>query len=858
MKFYTNVKQHGNNILYIGYDNGVRVKEKIPFAPTLFMPDETGQPTEFVSYTGVPVKQIPFDSIKDAKEYIKMYKDVHGTTIYGTDKFAYEYIARNFPERDIKYSTAVIRTFFFDIEVFSGNGFPDPYAATEKITCMSIYDSKTEKYYVWSTKPYDPTKTYKDDPIAHLRGKIVFKYFASEADMLFDMIQFWEKNCPDVVTGWYSRNFDIPYLINRVRKLFGEKVCNALSPWGIIQEKRSNIKRFGVIQDDIQYEMVGISELDLLDLYKKYSGSNEETHKLGYIGQKNLGITKVEFEGSLAELWEQDPQKYVDYNIQDVNIVVQLDKKKRFLDLIIEVSYAGKVATYNDSLGTVKYWEVFVYNHLLRKKQVTEIKSISLEKDEKFEGAYVKPVLAGMHKGVMSFDFASLYPSLIRQVNIGPETLVDKATLPAELRDMLAEVTVEKLIKKEIDLSLLKKYNYSLSGNAQLYRRDKKSFLSEMVGEIFDRRKQYKKQMIVAERAYEETKDLAQKELAEMLHIKQLAMKILINAAYGACGNGFFQYFSIANAEAVTLTGQVMVQNIRDVLNNYLNKLLKTNVDRIIAMDTDSAYITLGDVVNAVFKGKTPTTEEVVNFLDAFSKDRLEPLIKQECAAMCDYLNNFENFMDMKRESIADRAIWTGKKRYFMSVRDSEGVRYKQPEISVTGMQSVSSGTPGVCREALEKCFKIILLEDEAALQKFIKNFRSEFKGSPIEKIAKPSGISDIEKYTDIDGRAKKGAQAHIRAGINYNMLIRQHGMTKTNELIKNDFKIKWIWLKEPNIIQENAVAFIDKLPKQFNLHKYIDYDLQFERTFLDALTPITELIGWHIEETNSLESLFA
>lgn len=857
MKFYTNVRQHGNNILYIGYDNDVRIQEKIQFAPTLFMEEQKPELAQYKSYTGTPVKQVPFDSIKDAKEFLKQYKDVDNCQMYGTDKFAYEYIARNFPEKEIKYSTSLIRKFFLDIEVFSGNGFPDPYLAEEIVTSITIYDSKTEKFHVWTMKPYNKDSMRLDDPIADLRKDLIHHGFTKESDMLYDFVQFWENNYPDIVTGWYSRNFDIPYLINRIKKIYGEKVVNSLSPWGIIQEKRSNIKRFGIIQDDIQYEMLGIAELDLLDLYKKYSGSNEESYKLGYIAQKNLGITKVDFEGSLHELFVEDYQTYVDYNIQDSNLLVQLDKQKRFLDLIIEVSYIGKVATYNDSLGTVKYWEVFAYNHLIKKKQVTEIKSISVNKDTQFTGAYVKDPIVGMHLWVVGVDLESLYPKLIQQVNIGPETLVPLEDYTPELLELLSEITIDKLVNREVDLSLLKKYNYSLSGNAKLYRRDKVSFLSEMVSGVFDNRKATKKNMIVAQKAYELTKDPKQKELSERLHTKQLALKILINACYGALGNGFFQYFDIANAEAVTCTGQVVIKSIRNRLNAYLNKVLKTeNVDFIIAMDTDSAYLALDQLVKAVFKDTNPTKEQVVDFLDNFAKEKLEPILKKECSDIYEYLNSIENCMYMKREAIAEKAVWTGKKRYFMSVWDSEGVRYDEPDIKMTGVQAISSSTPGLCRDALESCLGLILTKDQEALQKFISNFKKEFTAAPIEKIAFPRGISDIEKYTDQKGNARKGAGAHIRGAINYNMLLKQHEMTKTHELVTNGSKIKYVYLRGPNIIQDNVVAFTDKLPKQFGLNKYIDYELQFEKSFLVPIRAITDLIGWSTEEKNSLESL--
>ena len=855
MKFWTNVKQYGDHIYYLGYDNGHRVKEKFKFQPTLFVPAQT-EDSAWHSYTGTPVAQMEFESIKEAKNFIKQYKDVENFQVYGTDKFACEYIARNFPDRDIQYKMSDIRTFFLDIEVYSGNGFPDPYEATEEVTAVTIYDSKTDRFHVWHCKGYDPTKTYDNDPIVQLRDRIVAHPCENEVSLLWDLVRFWENNYPDIVTGWYSRNFDVPYIVNRLRRLLGEKVCNRLSPWGIIQEKKSNIQRFGIIRDDVQYEFVGIAELDSLDLYKKYGPGNEESFKLGHIGQKTVGINKIEYDGSLHDLYEQDFQKYVDYNIQDVNIVVQIERVKKFIELIVEVSYAAKVPNYNDSLGTVKYWEIFIYNHLLRKNQVSEIKDISVDKDRQYAGAYVKDPIVGLHEGVVSFDFTSLYPSLIRQVNIGPETLVDKTKIPQELQELVAKVTPERLLEGSLDLSLLKKYDYSLSANGQLYRRDIVSFPAEVVGHLFTRRKEYKKQMIAAEREYEKTKDPLTLQLAEKLNISQHAYKIILNSLYGAFGNGFFQYFSIENAEAVTLTGQVMIKNVLNKTNSYLNKVLKTtNVDRVIAADTDSQYLALGDIVNAVFKGKNPTTNEKIDFLDKFASEKLAGVIKADCETMYQYLNNKENFMDMKRESIAEKAVWTGKKRYFMSVCDHEGVRYETPELSITGMMALS--TPKICRDAIQDCMKLILFKDEAALHKYIADFKKKFLLVSPEQIAKPTGISDIDKYTDEQGNPRKGTPAHIRAAVNYNILLKQHNMTKRQELIINDSKIKWLYLKKPNTIQDDVIAFFDKLPKEFGLHKYVDYELIFEKSFLKPLRDITVTFGWTLEEVNNLESLF-
>lgn len=853
-KFYTNVKVYGDNILYIGYDSGQRIQKKIPFKPTLYIADQ-----ELVGnircYDGTVVKPIDFNSIKEAKEFIKMYSGIDNARLYGMDKFPCEYIARNF-KGDIEYQSDNIRKFYLDIEVYSGNGFPDPVEAKEKITVITIADSKTKKFHVWGCKDYDPTLNDKDDVISHLRKDIIWKKFVNETEMLYDFIEFWSQNYPDIITGWNSRFFDIPYIVNRIKILLGNSIVKKLSPWGIIQQKTSNIKRFGNTQEEVIHEFYGIAELDYLDLYKKYSESSEESYKLGHIAMTNLGVSKIEYEGSLHDLYTNDYQKYVDYNIQDANIVMMLDKKKKLIDLILEVSYIGHVPTYIDSLGTVKYWEILIYNHLLERGQVTEIKHISSNSVIQYEGAYVKDPIVGLHKWVVSYDLTSLYPSLIRQVNIGAETLLSDKDIPQELIPILQDISVEKLLDKSIDLSALKKHNLSISANGKLYRRDKKSFLSELVGKIFDKRKLYKKQMIEAEREYEKTGDNYHGDLAGMLHIKQLALKILINAVYGACGNGYFQYYSLDNAEAVTITGKVVIQLVNQKLNSYVNSILKTkNIDRLAASDTDSAYFIFDDIVKVVL-GENAPKEKVVDFLDKMSREKIEPFIKKTYAELFDYMNNMENYMDMKRESIADSAVWTGKKRYFMNVWDHEGVRYKEPRLSIIGIESVKSSTPAICRGALEEAMKIILSTDKSKLIKFVAKFEEEFRNGLPEDIAFPRGINELNKFIDNNGNYIKGSPIHVRGSCNYNKLLKKHGMEKSKEMITDKDKIKFIYIKSPNIIQDNVIAFHDKLPKQFGLEKYIDYSLQFEKAFLSPLHIITNLIGWKTKEVNSLESL--
>lgn len=856
-EFYTNIKQYGNQLLYTGYANGKRVVKRVDFKPTLFTKDNSGKEAQFHSYNGVPVAPVNFDSIKEARDFIGTYKGVPNFQIYGTNKFACEYVTRSFP-KELKYDFSLLRIFYLDIETDSSKKFPEPEVADEMITAITIFDNKTKKFITWGLKDYDTSgSVYTDenpDPIKPIRKKIEYRKFASEREMLEDFVLFWSMNYPDIVTGWNSRFYDVPYIINRLTRLFGEKFTNKLSPWGIINKKQVNVYRFGQQNKQDQWEIYGIAELDLMDLRMKYE-KKLESNSLAYVAKHYLKISKLEYDGTLAELYERDPQRFIDYNLQDVNLLIMLNDQLRLLELIVEVSYIGHVPVYSDSLGTVDFWEKLIYSHLYYDGMVTELKSGIGDKDEKYEGAFVKEPRVGRFDWVLSFDYTSLYPMTIRQVNIGTETYVD--TEDSIFEDMLSTVSVEALLNKSVDVSLLKKHNLSLSANGCLYRREHNSFLNRYVTELFEKRKLHKKQMLFAKKEYEKTKDKDQKILAEMLNIKQNAEKTLINGVYGCLGNQYFQYFRIDDAEAVTVTGKVVILYTEKKVNQYLGKLLNMHgEDFIIGIDTDSMYINLGPLVEKLFPNEQ-NKEKIVNFLDKFAKDKLTPVIKQANDEMFDYMNHKDNLMDMKQEKIIERGIWMAKKRYCISVWDSEGVRYKEPDISVTGIKSVSSSTPGVVRTALNDCIKIFLTGTEEQLQDYISKYEKKFEKYSIEEIAFPQGVNDVGGHESETVWYKKGTPIYSKASIVYNKMVDKYDLGKTYQKITDGTQIKWLYLTEDNPIEEEVIGFIDKFPKQFKLENFVDRQQQYEKAFLKPVTDLCNLSGWKPKKEKQRGSLF-
>jgi len=338
-----------------------------------------------------------------------------------------------------------------------------------------------------------------------------------------------------------------------------------------------------------------------------------------------------------------------------------------------------------------------------------------------------------------------------------------------------------------------------------------------------------------------------------------MARKIQLNSAYGAIGNQYFRYYKLANAEAITLSGQVSIRWIERKMNDYLNKLLSTqDEDYVIASDTDSIYLNMGPLVDKFFSNKSDDKAAIVGILDKICQNKLEPFIEQSYQELANYVSAYEQKMSMKRENIADRGIWTAKKRYILNVWNSEGVAYSEPKLKVMGIEAVKSSTPAPCRKMIKDALKLMMSGTEDDVIEFIERSRKEFKKLPPEQISFPRSASDVQKYKSSSDIYTKGTPIHVRGALLFNHYIKEKKLTNKYSLIQNGEKIKFCYLKKPNIIHENIISFIQEFPKELNLDKYIDYDLQFEKAFLEPLKAILDAIGWSVEKTNTLESFFS
>ena len=829
-RFYTNIQLVGNHFLVRGYENGKSFMAREDWRPTLYVPSKNK--TEFKSLSGKYLDPICPGYVRDCREFYKKYNEVDGFQIYGNDKYIYQYISEKYPEEHIDFDLTKIKVVTIDIEVASENGFPDVENCCEEILAISIQDYVSKKIITWGIYPF---KNNQDN--------VTYVQCDGEHHLLSKFIDYWMNNTPEIVTGWNISMYDIPYIVGRLNRVLGEKMMKRLSPWGLVNLQEIYIKG----RKNLAYDIGGLTQLDYLELYKKFTYKAQESYRLDHIAEVELGQKKLdhsEYE-TFKDFYTKDWQKFVEYNIKDVELVDHLEDKMKLIELAVTMAYDAKV-NFGDVYSQVRMWDTIIFNYLKRKNIVVPPKE-KTDKNEKYAGAYVKEPIPGIYDYVVSFDLNSLYPHLIMQFNLSPETLVDEKH---------PTVTVDKILKKEVTFEMYK--DYAVCANGAMYRKDVRGFLPELMEKIYNERIIYKKKMIIAQKEYEKnpSKKL-EKEIARCNNI-QMARKIQLNSAYGAIGNQYFRYYKLENAEAITLSGQVAIRWIENKMNNYLNKLLKTNnVDYVIASDTDSIYLHLGPLVETVYKGREKTTESVVSFLDKICKVELEKYIEGCYQELAEYMNAYDQKMQMKRENIADRGIWTAKKRYILNVWDSEGVRYAEPKLKMMGIEAVKSSTPSPCRTMIKDAIKLMMNGTEDEVIEFIENARKEFKQLSPEQVAFPRSVSDVKKYYSSSSIYAKKTPIHVRGALLFNYYIKENNLTNKYSLIKSGEKIKFIYLKKPNIIGENIISFIQQFPKELNLDKYIDYDLQFEKAFLEPLKIILDSIGWKIEKSINLESFF-
>ena len=509
LKFYTNVQMVGDYFLIRGYENGQSFMTREKFSPTLFVPSK--KQTKYKTLNGECVEPIQPGSVRDCRDFIKTYNGVESFKIYGNDRYIYQYISDNYPEEQIKFDIAKIKLVTIDIEVASENGFPDVASAAEEMLLVTIQDYNTKKITTWGVGPFQNNQK-----------NVEYRQFSTEYDMLNDFIHWWMNNTPEIVTGWNNQLYDMPYIARRMDRILGEKLMKRLSPWGLVTESEIFIAG----RKQIVYDIGGVTQLDYLELYKKFTYTNQESYRLDHIANVELGQKKLdhsEFD-TFKDFYTNGWQKFVEYNIIDVELVDRLEDKMKLIELALTMAYDAKV-NYADVFFQVRMWDTIIYNYLKSRNIVIPPKERT-DKDAKYAGAYVKEPIPGKYDWVVNFDLNSLYPHLIMQYSISPETLVEKHELNnriAELesngkndeelealkqvRELSSKINVDKLLNQELDLEPLKKVNLTMTANGALYHRVK-GMLPELMEKMYNERVIFKKKMIEAKKQYEKTPTL--------------------------------------------------------------------------------------------------------------------------------------------------------------------------------------------------------------------------------------------------------------------------------------------------------------------------------------------------------------
>lgn len=911
-KFYTAVKIQGNHVLCKEVVDGKSRITKTQYAPNFYIP--TKEPTPFKTMYGDPLKKVRFDTIGDARAYVKKYKDVSNHAIFGNTAYQYQFICDTYPgtiEFDIqqmgiwtldietevshrifdpshiidvrdefgneskltiadyhllenKSSYTVYDTFINEWEKFEKScfdketsGFPHPAEAAERIQLVTMLNNNTKEYITWGLKKFDRKAAEQLDTDFDLSSiNLDYRYFKTEEELLRNLLFWWKNTQIDGLTGWNLDLFDVPYLYNRIKNVLSEEAALSLSPFRSIKERVIKLGK----REAITYDFEGIATLDYLPTYKKFVNKPRESYKLDFIGGVELKINKIDMGCTFKESY-QDARwpLFVVYNLRDCDIVDRLEDKLGLIRLVYQMAYDAKCLP-NDVYGAVRTWDCLIYRSLLEKNIVVPQKE-SVE-GWSIEGAYVKAPITGFHHWIASFDAESLYPTIMMQYNMSPETIVNV--------DMFS-VDVDGLLEAKYGLEFLKAKNYCMAANGQFFRTDVPGLFPEIIKIQFATRKKFKRMMKDAESSLEllKAKGVAPsdpeyirliKEIAKCDNI-QKAKKILLNSLYGAAANEGFRFYDPRMAEGITMTGQYFIRAVGNAIDTYVSKIIGDDKFKAtFYQDTDSCYVELAPIIEKfvipALKGEKNVTK-IIDAMDKISNDKITPAINAACNEIAVYTNSVSQLMNFKREALADRGVWCAKKKYALNVYDNEGVRYADPEVKVMGLEIVRSSTPAPCRKTLKDAVKIILTSDEAELQSKIAGWKSNFMSLPPEEIAFPRGVQNLSSYSDPDAIYAQGCPMQSRAALLFNHHVTARGLEDTYPLIQDSDKIKFVYLREPNKLRENVIGFVDKFPHEFEVSQHVDYRTMWEKAFIKPLDGILQHIGWNHTKQANLDSLF-
>lgn len=831
-------------LLYTWDAQGNRVTERHTYHPYYYV-DTSGEP-DATSIFGGPLKKRTFrkqfDRLRSIKDggAVKVYHNIPCDQQFLIDHFGLQNATHEFMQ-------FMLRTFFLDIEVHSKGGFPTPKEAKDKINLITLWDTLTKKFYSWGLeKDYTPE-----------RDDVIYVKCDTEAMLLELFLQFWEKNYPDVFSGWNTEFFDIPYIINRIKRVLGEDHANRLSPVGRIFEKQF-MGPFG--KPTTKWVIYGVSCLDYMELYKKFTMEKRESYKLDAIAEIEVGMNKVKYKyGNLATLADEDWPEFVKYNIVDVDLLVHLDGKLNYIQLTRKLAYTG-LTPLEAALGTLS---VVTGCIALKAKEIDQvIPTFIQESDVEIEGGYVREPVRGLHDAIVSFDANSLYPNTMITLNLSPETklgkVVEKTATDVRILGVSGQeytVTLERFAQ------FIQHEQVCISRAGVMFTQKKMGIVPQIIETLYNERVGIKKELKDAKKHQAEYKKGEVKygewqTKVDQYNVRQHTIKILINSMYGYWANKYAPLSDPDLARSITLTGQAVAKEAAAISERFVKEVhgVNTQAPIVIAGDTDSIYISVDPIMKhnkwAVAKdGKvTPEMYKVCNDLEAHLSVEITAWAKRT-------LNTKDPRFVFKRETVCDTALFIEKKRYVAHVLDDEGLQ--TDKFKYVGVSVVTTSVPKKIKPFIKSVAETMLrTKSLTETNKVYVEMYEKYKTLGVEDIATTRGITDYDKYaTDCNGfQVIKGMPVHVKSAYYYNILLDQFGIADKYEKVRSGDKIKWYYCM-PNRYKVETMAYKEYLPEEIKASFQLDVEKMFEKVIGSAVNIFYGAANWPISTPNSQQS---
>jgi DNA polymerase elongation subunit (family B) len=836
---YYNGKEH-EIVLFTWDKDGKRVQLKVTHDPYIYLENVKG---EAESIYGTKLTKKIF---RNQYERYKFLKESEIKRVFENLNITQQYLVDTFWQNNEtpEFSKHPIKILFLDIEVHAPDEFPKPTEAKQPVNVITVYDNITNKYHTWGCGKYTPEE-----------NDVVYYNCKTEKEILIKFLEYLEKDYPDVLSGWNSEFFDIPYLINRITNLLGEEYARRLSPVNSIYY-RTIPNQFG--QETIRWHIDGVSLIDYLDVYKRFCLGERESYKLNSIAEAELGEKKIDFGVmNLATLADNDWQTFVKYNIQDVRLVSKLENKLKYLELIRMLAYVG-LTSFEGAMGTLSV--INGATAIRARYRGQKIPTFIRNEDDgkKNPGAYVGEPLSGFQQYIVSFDANSLYPNVMISLNISPETKVGGITHRENGKVFIKTTNgkVHELTEDNFQLFVQQK-KIAISKANILFTQVKKGIMPEILDYYYNQRQEIKKDLKKYKKQYAEKSDKNVKMKIDQLDAKQLCIKVFINSIYGYFGNKNASFGDDDIASSITLTGQAVIKQSNELLKEFLKQ--KTNIadevilnKNIIYNDTDSSYVSIKPLIEnniVTFNDGKKLTEETYNVVQEI-EDYLNKKIKIWGSKE---LNSNDCRFNFKREAIADVGIFLQKKRYVMHVMDDEGIPCDK--FKYTGVEVVRSTMPSAIKPHVKRIIETMLMSRNVNdTNKVVNEIYDIFKNLPVEDITFVSNINGYEEYASKCDEFKtcKGMPAHVKAAYYYNLLLDRFGVSNKYEKIGSGDKVRHFYVKQPNSYKINGIAYKYYYPEEFKSKFEPDYNLMFEKHIFSVVDRFYKNVNWTAQKPGS------